>query len=197
MQGCPLGLPLTFCGRLTDIAVLFSPNTSDFQRRRIREVLHIRAETRSERYLGLPVSVGKSKTEVFAYLKERVWQRIQGWKEKLLSKAGKQIMIKAIAQGSSHPSFCNGVFRHQKEICGQAQQHFIQLAAGRPSPPPRPAPSTLAAGAAPCRRRPASALPLPNGERSDLLPTDLAPTAAPAPVAAAGCLSRGALPPNP
>jgi hypothetical protein len=39
--------------------------------------------------------MGRSKTQTFAYIKERVWKRIQGWKEKLLSKAGKEILVKA------------------------------------------------------------------------------------------------------
>jgi hypothetical protein len=42
--------------------------------------------------------MGKSKKQTFAYLKERVWKRIQEWKEKLLSKAVKDVLIKAIAQ---------------------------------------------------------------------------------------------------
>ena len=34
-------------------AVLFSPNTGDFQRRRVREILNISAETKkNEKYLG-------------------------------------------------------------------------------------------------------------------------------------------------
>jgi len=79
--------------------------------------MSIRAETRSAKYLGLPVYVGRSRTDVFAYLKERVWQRIQGWKEKLLSKTGKEIMIKAVAQAI--PVFAMGCFDLTKEICGQ------------------------------------------------------------------------------
>jgi hypothetical protein len=45
---------------------------------------------------------------VFAYLKERIWLRIQGWKEKMLSWAGKEILIKAVAQAI--PTFVMGVF---------------------------------------------------------------------------------------
>ena len=63
--------------------------------------LSIECETRSERYLGLPVSVGKSKKLMFEYIKKKVWSRIQGWQEKLLSKAGKEILIKAVAQSIS------------------------------------------------------------------------------------------------
>jgi hypothetical protein len=65
----------------------------------------------------LPVSVGRSKTNVFACLKERIWQHIQGWKEKLLLKAGKEIMIKAVAQAI--PVFAMGCFDITKEMCSQ------------------------------------------------------------------------------
>jgi hypothetical protein len=53
---------------------------------------------RSGNYLGLPISVGKSKKKTFEYLKKRIWSQIQGWQEKLLTKAGKEILIKAVAQ---------------------------------------------------------------------------------------------------
>ncbi|XBI91412.1 hypothetical protein VPH35_028736 [Triticum aestivum] len=55
-------------------------------------------ETWNERYPGLLVYVGQSRTKVFAYLKDRIWQRIQWWKEKMLSKARKEILIMACAQ---------------------------------------------------------------------------------------------------
>ena len=50
--------------------------------------------------LGLPSVVGRSKsnTEVFASIKDRVWQRIQGWHEQQLSRTGKAILLKAVIQ---------------------------------------------------------------------------------------------------
>jgi len=61
-----------------------------------------------EKYLGLPVHVGKSKTSTFAYLTDLIWKRMQGWNEKLLSWAGKEILIKAVAQAI--PTFAMGCF---------------------------------------------------------------------------------------
>jgi len=60
--------------------------------------LDISSEARNDKYLGLPIYMGKSKAQTFSYLKERVWKKIQGWKKKLLSKAGKDVLIKAVAQ---------------------------------------------------------------------------------------------------
>lgn len=49
-------------------------------------------------YLGLPTLVGRSKFQTFSFLKDRVWKKIQGWKGQLLSKAGREVLIKAVAQ---------------------------------------------------------------------------------------------------
>jgi hypothetical protein len=50
-------------------------------------------------------------------LKERIWKRIQGWKERMLSKAGKEVMIKAVAQAI--PTFAMGCFDLTKNMCDQ------------------------------------------------------------------------------
>lgn len=57
-------------------AVMFSTNTAYAKRREVMQRLQIQKETMNERYLGLPVYVGKSRTNTFAYLKERILQRI-------------------------------------------------------------------------------------------------------------------------
>lgn len=48
-------------------AVMFSPNTKDTDRRGVMEALNIKSETMNEKYLGLPVFVGKSKCSVFFF----------------------------------------------------------------------------------------------------------------------------------
>ena len=51
-----------------------------------------------EKYLGLPSLVGRGKKASFSYIKERVWRKLQGWEGKLLSQAGREVLIKAIVQ---------------------------------------------------------------------------------------------------
>jgi len=75
---------------------MFSPNTPAAKKAEVMQALDIQRETRNERYLGLQVFIGRSRSQVFGYLKERIWKRIQGWKERMLSRAGKEVMIKAV-----------------------------------------------------------------------------------------------------
>ena len=97
--------------------IMFSTNTVGGKRREVMQALNIQKETMNERYLGLLVFVGRDKKRVFAYLKDRIWQRIQGWKEKMLSKAGKEILIKAVAQAI--PTYAMACFDITKSMCEQ------------------------------------------------------------------------------
>ena len=42
-------------------------------------------------------------------MKERIWARMQSWKEKLLSQAGKEVMIKTVIQ--SIPTYSMSVLK--------------------------------------------------------------------------------------
>jgi len=49
-------------------------NARGTDREEVKQEVHMVKETMSEKYLGLPVHVGRSKGGAFAYLKDQVWQ---------------------------------------------------------------------------------------------------------------------------
>ncbi|XP_019177675.1 PREDICTED: leucine-rich repeat receptor-like tyrosine-protein kinase PXC3 [Ipomoea nil] len=69
------------------------------------------------RYLGLPSVLGRYKSATFRYIEERIRERIGSWQNKLLSKAGKEVLLKSIAQ--SLPIFTmsstDSCLRHYRE----------------------------------------------------------------------------------
>lgn len=88
--------------------IMFSKNTKQSIRKEVMRKLNIKTEAMNDKYLGLPVYMGRSKAQTFAYLKDRIWKKIQGGKIKLLSKAGKEVLIKAVIQ--SMPTYAMSVF---------------------------------------------------------------------------------------
>lgn len=71
------------------------------------------------KYLGLPVVFGRSKKEVFALVIERVWKKIKGWKQKFISRAGKEVVIKAVAQPI--PNYIMSFYRFPETICHEIE----------------------------------------------------------------------------
>mgnify|MGYP007071362024 CR=1 FL=1 len=81
----------------------------------VKGYLQVPNESLSDRYLGMPTDVGHSKNGTFKYLRDRVWEKVKGWMEKLLSKVGKEILIKAVAQAI--PTFAMSCFDLTKGLC--------------------------------------------------------------------------------
>ena len=71
--------------------------------------------TECEKYLGLPMPNGKSKVGTFKELQERITKRVLGWKEKFISNAGREILIKTMAQAI--PTYSMSLFKIPKSIC--------------------------------------------------------------------------------
>ena len=74
-----------------------------------------RAMADCEKYLGLPMVSGKSKVNTFKEIQEKITKRVMGWKEKLISKVGREILIKTIAQAIPIYSIC--LFKLPNAIC--------------------------------------------------------------------------------
>ncbi|XP_027083758.2 uncharacterized mitochondrial protein AtMg00310-like [Coffea arabica] len=67
------------------------------------------------RHLGLPMVIGKSKRQVFNYIKVRVLEKLKDWKEKLLSQAGKEVLLKSIIVAM--PAYAMNCCRLPKSLC--------------------------------------------------------------------------------
>ena len=81
--------------------IFFSKLTSEETREHIKHALGVLEIKQYEKYLGLPSLVGRRKKASFNFIKEKVWRKLQGWEEKLLSQAGREILIKAVVQAIS------------------------------------------------------------------------------------------------
>ena len=95
----------------------FNSNTSDSQKQLILGILGVKEVNRIETYLGLPTLVRWPKYHTFSYLKDRIWKKVQGWKGLMLSRVGKEILIKAVAQ--SIPTYTMSLFQLPLKLCDE------------------------------------------------------------------------------
>ncbi|XP_021723977.1 uncharacterized protein LOC110691367 [Chenopodium quinoa] len=78
-----------------------------------------------DRYLGLPTVVGRSKKVITKGVKEKLWKKLQGWKGMVLSKAGREVMIKAVAQYL--PTYEMSVFKFPSSFCDEIRSLVAQF----------------------------------------------------------------------
>lgn len=88
--------------------VFYSVNVDVGKQVELSNILGISNSLGNGKYLGLPSMVGRNKSEIFGYLKDRLWKRINSWSGKFLSKAGREVLIKSVAQAL--PAYCMNVF---------------------------------------------------------------------------------------
>ena len=66
------------------------------KRQEVLSVMQHMKEAKQSKYLGLPMVIGRSKRQVFDYVRERVISRITNLKEKLLSQVGKEVLLESV-----------------------------------------------------------------------------------------------------
>ena len=79
-------------------SLFFRQNTRQEVKEEIQSILGAQIMTECKRYLGLPMAGGKSKVNTFKELQESVTKKVMWWKEKHISKAGREVLIKTVAQ---------------------------------------------------------------------------------------------------
>ena len=85
----------------------------------IKNTLGVEEIQSYEKYLGLPSLVKRNRKASFNYIKEQVWKKLQGWEEKLLSQASREVLIKAVAQAI--PTYTMNCFKLPNGLCNELE----------------------------------------------------------------------------
>ena len=83
----------------------------------VKNALQIQSENWNDKYLGLPVHVGKSRKKAFSFVKNAIAGRVYGWKEKLIAKVGKEMLVTTVARAI--PTFSMSCFYLTKSFCDE------------------------------------------------------------------------------
>ena len=93
----------------------FSKTTSREVQDQVKQRLGVEIVRHHEKYLGLPPLVGRGKRKAFNRIKDQVGRKIAGWKGKLLSNVGREILIKVVAQAT--PTYTISIFKLLDSLC--------------------------------------------------------------------------------
>jgi hypothetical protein len=83
---------------LNKSAIFYAPGCPDSVKEDVKSRTGIACETLSERYLGLPTVVGRSKDGCFKYVTDRSWAKVKGLKGQGMSKEAKNVIVKSVLQ---------------------------------------------------------------------------------------------------
>ncbi|CAN6556372.1 unnamed protein product [Malus baccata var. baccata] len=90
-------------------SVFFGTNTPVRVSEELGSILGMPIVDNPGTYLGVPTLWGRSKKQGLAYVKGRIVEKLQGWKNSTLSKAGKEVLIKAVVQAI--PAYPMNIFK--------------------------------------------------------------------------------------
>jgi hypothetical protein len=96
-------------------SIYFGKGCEEASRQELKSIIGITCEALSEKYLGLPIVVGRSKGGSFKSLTDRSRSKVSGWKGQGLSKAGKEVLVKSVLQSVS--TYAMGCFQLNKGQC--------------------------------------------------------------------------------
>ncbi|GER46309.1 retrotransposon reverse transcriptase [Striga asiatica] len=98
----------------------FSKNTPAATQQSICQTLQGITVQRSSRYLRMPLGIGNSKKESFSFVIEAVKNKLISWKNKYLSPAGREVLIKSVL--NAMPIFIISCFCLPKGLCQEISQ---------------------------------------------------------------------------
>jgi hypothetical protein len=90
-------------------SILFSKNTEGSTINSIQGILPLKITSSASYYLGLPIVIGKSKREAFQPILSKLMGKLDGWRAKTLSQAGRTVLIKSVA--AAIPTYTMSTYR--------------------------------------------------------------------------------------
>lgn len=105
--------------------VSFSKGVGVARRAHIAVVLGVQIMDIHDRYIGLPTVVGRSKKVITKGVREMLWRKLHGWKGMILSKTGREVLIKAVSQ--SIPTYGMSVFKFPNAFCDEIRSLVSQF----------------------------------------------------------------------
>ena len=82
-------------------------------------------EATSGKYVGLPMVIGGTKNQVFGYVKSNINSKLQCWRNRLLSLAGKDILMKSILMAL--PNYTMYCFKLPKGLCKEIHRKIASF----------------------------------------------------------------------
>lgn len=110
-------------------SILISPNTTIAMKNSIASILGITIVDVHDKFFSLSSIIPRSKRQAFEFIKDRNVQKCAGWKEKLLSKGGKEVLIKSVS--SAIPIYAKSCFRFPTSLCNQMKNIISQFWRGQ------------------------------------------------------------------
>jgi hypothetical protein len=77
--------------------IIYSKHTPNNTQQELQNILPVKKVNQFSKYLGMPTQMARSKRQTFDYIQDRIWKKLNGWKEKHLSFAGRSTLIKVVA----------------------------------------------------------------------------------------------------
>jgi hypothetical protein len=103
-------------------SIKFSKNIIPSKSEAISSIIPYPSNQYTSLYLGLPILMGNSKKRAFQGIIDKVLGKIEGWKAKSLSQAGRLVLIKSIA--AALPSYTMSSFLLPKSLCSELDRIF-------------------------------------------------------------------------
>lgn len=85
--------------------------------RQITTILGVGRVDNPDLYLGLPTVWGRSKRDAMNFIKDRIREKMNGWRNNLLNNAGREVLIKAVV--TSIPTYAMSIFQLPKTWCAE------------------------------------------------------------------------------